>query len=209
MDRKKTDQAHPSYGVVSFSRFTTRDMTLFDSPFRHHHGIMLTICRASKERDLYNDRVRSEDELIEIAMSELQFANLITSANMGSGAPCTIVRFNGESMEAPPQDNIRKTFKDDVTTVFSELAVVADQLDALVNKKDAKADDRKQMRALSGQLTMAFKQNLSWMQQQFEEQIEKAVSAAKAEIQAHAEHVVLKAGLQALDKSPVQFKLEM
>lgn len=198
---------HPSYGVVSLSRFSTTGITLFDSPFRHHHGIMLKISRAYKTRELHEDRIFEGDELIRVSMSEVQFANLITSANVGCGTPCTLERVNGQSVEDAPQENMRETFKGDIKNAFKDLSGAANELEGLVNKKDAKADDRKKMRDLASQIAMAFRDNLAFMQEQFEEQLEKAVSAARAEIQAHVEHVVKKAGVQAMEKE--SFKLEM
>lgn len=203
----KERQQHPSYGLVSISRFSTPCITLFDSPFVHRHGVTLSICRATKHRDLNRDVVHGDAEIIRVAMSEIQFANLITSANVGCGASCTIERLNGERVEDPPKESMRETFKEDVKTAFKDLEAVSKELDDLINKKDAKAEDRRKMRDLSGQINMALKSNLAYMQEQFEEQIEKAVAVAKAEIQAHAESVVKLAGLQAIAEKPEQHKL--
>ena len=87
MDREK--QTHPSYGMISISRFQGGDNTYFGSSIKHSGGISLTIHRAEIQRDLNRDWFHPHDRIAEIRMSYNQFAEAITNLNT-SGTPVTI-----------------------------------------------------------------------------------------------------------------------
>ena len=200
-------ESHPSYGIIQISRFSSNGATFFDSPFKHQHGITISIHGASKKRDLHQDWTMSDEEMIRISMSETQFATMISSLNQASGTPCTLERYNGKTIEECPQENVRETFSKDIQETLGGLAKVAAELAELTEMKDAKAEDRKKIRSLASQLAQAFRANFAFMQEQFEKQVEKAVVVARTEISAHVAHVVKEAGLQAIGEK--QFRLEI
>lgn len=82
---------HPAYGSISASRVSTNPpKTLFDSEIRHTHYVTLRINRASIKRDLNHNWIHPDiTPLIEVAMSEAQWASFISSMNT-SGSSCTI-----------------------------------------------------------------------------------------------------------------------
>jgi hypothetical protein len=207
----KEKQEHPSFGVIGISRVSSGPpgYTLFDSPFLHQHFIDITISRAYKCRtDLHSDYIGTEAELIRVSLSEVQFANMITSPNMGVGTPCTIGRFNGKGVAPSPSSGTRKTFEKEANQEFVELADTASQLQKLTEMTAPKAADRKRMRDLSAKVHMTLRSNLEFFQEQFHKTMEKAVSAARAEIQAHVAHVVQKAGLEAIKKGDEPLRLD-
>jgi hypothetical protein len=82
---------HPAFGMIGASRVSsTPGAVLFDSDVRHGHYVVLKIARASRKRDLNRDWIHGElTPLIEVAMSEAQWASFVSSMNT-AGVPCTI-----------------------------------------------------------------------------------------------------------------------
>ncbi len=87
------DEIHPAFGMVSVNRVTSSPPTsLFDSEIKHSHYVVLSVNRASRKRSLNQDWIHPDSrDLIEIAMSEAQWASLVSSFNT-QGVSCTIQR---------------------------------------------------------------------------------------------------------------------
>src|SRR4029077_11436755 len=101
------EREHPSYGLVHISRITGGPGAhrLFGSPLAHHYGtIRLSIGSAKWIHGQHHDRYQGglKGEHIEIEMSAAQFADMITSLNIGCGTPCTIRYLTGVEIPPPP-----------------------------------------------------------------------------------------------------------
>ena len=96
-----TAEAHPSYGIVGISRISG-NTALFESEVKHMYYIALRIKEAERWQDGTKVRVHGRRELIEIYLTEAQFAQLITSANIGDGVPCTLHYVAGDRAEGKP-----------------------------------------------------------------------------------------------------------
>ena len=85
---------HPSFANLYIGRSqSSGKVALFGSSIKHHDIINLRISPAFMDRDLNYDRYYAENlPYIEIAMSQSQFAQAITSLNMGAGVPVTLTR---------------------------------------------------------------------------------------------------------------------
>lgn len=83
-------ETHPAFGFIHASRVSSNPgAVLFDSDIKHVHFVTLTIQRATRKRELNRDWLFGRQELIEVAMSEAQWASFVSSMNT-SGVPCTI-----------------------------------------------------------------------------------------------------------------------
>jgi hypothetical protein len=206
-------ERHPSFGLVSISRVQSGGgRHLFESPFGHQHFITLSIKRARRQRtDLHDDFLMADEELVEVSMSEVQFATMVTSLNMGQGTPCTISRFDGRLVDEPPAPITKKTFEKEGKEHFTDLVKMAKELEGLVNMKpaDVKAPEREKIRILALHLLQGLTCNMEFFQKQFQQTMDKVVGVAKAEIQAHIAAVVQGAGLKALVDGKAPFRLEM
>jgi len=89
-------ETHPSYGCIGISQVSGKGV-LFGSEVSHQHFISITISEARRVVDEPREFVMSDRELVRIAMTQAQFAEMITSPNRGSGVPCTIERFTGDA----------------------------------------------------------------------------------------------------------------
>lgn len=81
---------HPSYGTLLFSRRTGAKEALFGSSIQHRDTICMTLHHASIERGLNRDWIHGDKVIAEVEMSYSQFAEAITSMNIGTGVPVTV-----------------------------------------------------------------------------------------------------------------------
>ena len=196
-----TEEQDPSFGLVSISRVSGR-RRLFESPFEHQHFITLSIKRATRSRtDLHMNYIGEGEELVEVAMSEVQFASMVTSLNMGVGTPCTIAHWDGKIVKEPAPDQTKKTFEKEAKEHFTDLAKMAAELEKLTGRSPSslKAADRERMSFLALKIHQAVTSSAEFFLQQFQKSMDKAVAAAKGEVQAHVLNVIKTAGLGAVN----------
>jgi len=181
--------SHPSYAVVQISRVSGQ-AKLFDSSIAHQHYIALRICRATKHSDGSHDFIFGGKELIEVAMSETQFARVITSMNMGSGSPCTLQHLAGKMVDQPEREDLLNTHKDMVEdklkgALDSQIAIgrqVAEWRKAKHRPTLRELDDLAQNLHCSA---AHFEGNMGYYASCFEGHMEEVVDEAKAEIESH------------------------
>jgi len=113
-DIQETEQA-PYMGTVQVSRVSSGPPggVLFDSEHGHQHFIQLRINSAYRVRSLSHDWVHQDKELVEVSMTEAQWASMISTLNHGSGTPCTL----GHILQQQPP--IKPTLADDRTSLFA------------------------------------------------------------------------------------------
>lgn len=95
-------ESHPAWALIGVSRVSSSPpgATLFDSDIQHQHSMVMTISRAERRRDLKRDWFHGREKLIEVQMSEAQWASFISSPNAGQGVPATLRRF-GKDWNVP------------------------------------------------------------------------------------------------------------
>ncbi|KKL96942.1 hypothetical protein LCGC14_1839510, partial [marine sediment metagenome] len=81
-----TVERHPAYAQIGAMRVSgSHGAYLYGSDFRHQHYIMIQIHDSVLHRSLSGDRAHSGKRLIEVALSEAQWATFVSSLNQGSG----------------------------------------------------------------------------------------------------------------------------
>ena len=92
-------EKHPAFGTIGVFR-TSGQRHLFGSPLQRHQGyVTIRVNHAEKVRSgrgYYWYFARKN--IIEVALSEAQFAQLITSWNVGEGVPCTLDSIPGDGL---------------------------------------------------------------------------------------------------------------
>ena len=98
-------QKHPAYGLVQFSRQHGGSKKLFGSQIRSDTTIALRIFEGEVQHELSYDRYSHAKNrpIIEVVLSAAQFAELLTTMNMGSGVPCTIEYRDGKDVPPIPE----------------------------------------------------------------------------------------------------------
>lgn len=198
---------HPAYGQIGVSRVTGQT-TLYDSEFEHRAYMTIRIWRSQLHRDLGRDWHFGHRELIEIALSEAQWATFVSSPNIGTGVPCTLERVAGERMPSIPLRHEREVVSQELhehademaTKVTKAIAEIEGEIGSSLSKKKREAVLR-HLRALE----MALGSNVPFYIQQFEEHIENTVEKAKVEVGAYVQATLQRAGLEALQaEAPVR-----
>ena len=194
---------HPSYGLARFSRISGGHRALFGSSIQSQQTIILTISRAEHDRSLNKDWYHSKGELIEIEMSNNQFAELMTSFNMGSGIPVTIKHINHEMYpDAPFQakgDIFSAEFQKQMHNYGVEMKkTIETATDILTNKANIGKGDRDVILKSLDRLVTHVTNSIPFVADQFREQMDKTVVEAKSEVEAFIEHKIRSTGMEAL-----------
>lgn len=208
---------HPSYAVINIGRAQIGggSKRLFDSPFQHYNIITLEISEAALVRKLHGDNIFKTGRVpyISVAMSEIQFANLVLNANLHGGTACTVEYIDGKKIPEPPAANMKKLWAKEVKKDFKDVAEAAEKvekdLDALLAKDRVTKADLKALKDTVFTMAQDIRENLPWMQQRFQEAMDKTVAAARGEIEAHLENTIKKAGLTSLQAGRPPIGLEM
>ena len=139
------DETHPAFGLATVTRQTGSARALFQSDIEHRDTIVLSLATASRRRDLSQDRVYPETELVEIEMSQAQWAQLISSIGLGSGVPVTIRRridIDSTVPEIPFTPRIAENMTEveqSVTASLTRIAATVDALEAVLPARSSKA----------------------------------------------------------------------
>lgn len=203
LDDKKLPR-HESYGILRIGR-VQGSADLFGSPIRAHHFIQITITEGSQSHGLGRTWDHDGPLICEVAMSEVQFAEAITTLNCGIGVPCTLLEArDGERIKryerCPPQTTeakeTREEFKRRVQTAMGDMEKVKAELMALGASLSGKK--REQMEDRIDRFMRLFTDSAPFFMECFEENAAKVVATAKAEITAHAELTARNTGIAAL-----------
>ena len=203
---------HPSYGMAQISRVTGGNSRLFGSALEgHNHRIMLRISEAEMhiDHDLHMERPYSKGQIVEVALSAAQFAELITTMNSGSGVPCTIMRRMGVgAIEEPPEvpvesANVRNDFAAKMAAIRPDLRTRVDEILGMLPSSLNKGT-RRNIEIALGNLAERVASNADLALDQFYEATERVTTSAKAEIDAVVTHVVQATGIDALRQMRVR-----
>ena len=183
---------HPSFANLYIGRSQcSGQKALFGSSIKHHDTISLRISPAYIDRDLNMDRYFHETRpYIEIEMSQSQFAQAITSLNMGAGVPVTLRRLNDQYIEPCPfvdkREQFSNEFREDMKELTKKLKETTEAVEELIQNKRTftKADKEKILSTLNS-VTMQIGSNYPYMYSRFNEQMDKTVTEAKAEIECY------------------------
>lgn len=204
------EESHPSFGLISVSHYTyTPAQNFFGSSIRHHAGVSLTISRAIKQRSLSNTWYNDKDEIIEVNMTQAQWAELLSSFNRGPGVPCTLNRVNRkavsgyEDIGVPPcpetneRQEIEAEFKREMVNITKGMADLIAKAETLQAKPNINKADRKEFLNIAETLQRKIDSCLPFIQGQFNEAMDGVVVHAKADIEAFTGQLLRQAGLDA------------
>jgi len=200
-------EEHESYALASFSRISSSgNHNLFGSSIKHSHTITLSISKAERHRDLNREWYFPRQEIIEVEMSQNQFAELISSLNCGSGVPCTLRRHEGRGIEDPPYHNQRhlfeNEFKEKTQQVGERLSSLATDLQQLLDEKAPKRAFREFVERVR-MTAQEVNSNMPFVQSSFNEAMDKTVVEAKGEVESFVLNRVTSLGIEALkDQAP-------
>jgi hypothetical protein len=189
------DEVHPAFGNINMNRSqVTPGASLFDSEIRHRNVVTMRIQGASRKRSLNRDWIHpSSRPIIEVHMSEAQWASMVSSFHDGSGTSCTITytREDGQIPDIPFAPRMEQSMTEVKEAAHRQYEEALEALRA-VEEKPTKANVRSLRIALENAAS-----NVSYTAETMTEHAENVVQKARADIEAmvtaHAEHLGLNA----------------
>lgn len=198
---------HPAFGIVEMSRMSGGDGNLFMVDYPTGGSIRLSISTAHLNRNLANDRVFSDRPIVEIEMSEVQWARIVSSFNVG-GVPVTLKHYRDPitsdflipkmpDRHAGNVDTFRKEITDKADRTTRELKEAYDRLTDIMKGPLRKGDLQEVLELLRSARGAAI-DGLPFVAEQAHEAIDTATQHARAEIDAHIDNAMMKLGERAL-----------
>lgn len=197
-------QTNPGYGMLSFSRVTGGDPNLFGSSIEHTQKIQLTLRHGEVSRELNQDWYFPQETLFEVEMSYTQFAELISSMNVGSGVPVTIRYIKGEGYLAPIEiENKRKQFREEFEThndkqIDTIRKTIENLTQIFSEKRQLKVKEKEDILSMLNKLLQDVSVNRDYSVKQFDKAMEKIATEAKGEVEAFVENKLRSVALQAM-----------
>jgi hypothetical protein len=196
---------HPSYGSVQLNRHSG-SAYLFNSAVMHHGFVSLSIheAQAIEETRTGDTRLFPRKQVVEIWMTEAQFAEMVSRWNHGTGTACTIVRRPDPEaklvgVDRPPpektgRDRLESVIEESVRGVKSDVTRMADEIEALVGDKlGKKGTDR--LKIILQTLRENPPSNLKFAQEMLHESMEKMIARGKVEMEAAGRNLLHRLGL--------------
>ena len=209
-------EEHPAYGMVAFNRVQGSPGKMFGSALpQHGHFIRLVVRQGSRKHELGHDWVMGTgSSVVEAWLSAAQFAELLTTMNIGDGVPCTLRRIDGHKVPEMPQDEeteAERTYKAGET----KMSVFGDELkeeisvmrEKILSKGALSMAARREVVALLDKVLRETEANMPFALRSFQEAVEKTSQHAKAELDAFVSHTITAKGLEALSL-PTPLRLE-
>jgi hypothetical protein len=200
---KYGSDTHPAFGQISASRLSNSPpgQVLFDSDIRHSHTVRITVQRATRKRDLNHDWIHgSGRELIEVELSEAQWASFVSSMNT-TGVPCTI-RATESDWNVPglPYDprlaHSMAEVRDAADKTFGKIKAALADYEAAFEAKAGVKVLREKLRTLHSAVEHTGS-NLDFAAKSLNEHAENVVQRARADIEAMVYHESQRLGLTA------------
>lgn len=196
---------HPAFGQMLISR-VTGGTTLYGSDFIHHSFISLKIQPSELHRGLSHDRYHAHLlPIIEVRMSEAQWAGALSRLNMGDGTPVTIAftREDGELPEIPERqqaDEFRSEVAGKARKAAQAVAAAIAEVEGVIGAGLSKTK-REQVLGRLRRLEQDLRANMPFVVNSFDEHMEEQQERAQMEFNAYVQGVIARHGLEALGGS--------
>lgn len=197
-------EVHPAWANVAVHRSSVSPpgAVLFDSDIRHQHIITVTVSEAYRDRHLNRDWIGGGKQILELSMSEAQWASLLSSVN-SSGVPATITfrdtREGDPHVPGMPYDPRLAHSANEVKDAAKK--AVEDVARAMAAYKEKKTvGNLRHLEAMIGNLPS----NLKFAADSLTEHTEEVVQKAKADIEAFVIDKANQLGIEPGDIGPPQ-----
>ena len=193
---------HESWGLIQANRVSGRSDDLFATSIDHQHTVQIRISRASEHRSLNYNRYMDEEELIRVEMSPMQWAELITSMNCGTGAPCTLRRFEGKQIKGERHQTetvrIQDEFAQEAKDIGAKMEGVMSEIRNTLESAKVSKKVRDHINGMLYQFSRQYHDHMPFIQTMFAEACEGTVTEAKAAVDAFVTHAIVSVGLEHL-----------
>lgn len=191
---------HPAYGQISVHRISGGNRALYGSDFLHGRTVRIAISTSSVTRDLSHDWPHPDQTLIEVELSEAQWAAFVSSMNVGAGTQCTInfLKDVGQLPLLPDPENRAEQFSGEIKGKLGESLDAIRRARDLVNELGLPKGKAAQITEELERTLTELKLNLPFVAKSFDEHTEKTTERAKAEVHGYINAAIARAGIAAL-----------
>ena len=212
MKNEKTYE-HESYGMIQICRYRGGEKNFFGSAIPHEGGVSIEIFEGKHTRSLSSDWYFPKKKLVEIRLTENQFAECITNIN-SSPVPVTLKSIMGKKMEEPPQINKRdifeNEFEDSMKTLEEKLKNLSAKTEELLSqKKNLNQKERDVILSEIAAIRQEVKNNIPFVRDCFREAMDDIVLESKTEVENFAKQRAHDLGVDTakIGDSPIQHYL--
>lgn len=191
-----------SYGTIGINRVNSTGKFLLDSDTPHNSYVSITISTGELEEERHYNRVFPKDQIIRVAMTNVQFANLITSLNT-SPTPCTLERLKGHEIEeySPHKSATDIVFRKGKTYLENASTKgLLNRVKEIIENSKLNKKAKKEIEVSLRNLDNSLKANAAFYLEQFINEAEKVTVDAKSEIEAVKQNLINELGQEALKK---------
>lgn len=186
------DERHPAFGLIGANnvQIGPKGVALFDSDILHRDTIRIRLHHATRKRDLHHDWIHAEKQILEIELSQAQWAAFVSSFGKGDGVPCSIryLRAEGEGMvpEVPHDPRLAHSMRethDAAEGAFGKIRQARDAYEKALREKAPAKERNKLLNDLHHAIENATP-NVDYAGRKLVEQAENVVQRSKADIEA-------------------------
>lgn len=193
----------PAFCQVSFSRIQTNGMKLYGSNIIHNSVIALKISESEVTRDLSKDWHFENKPFVEVYLSPTQFAELLTSMNVGMGVPGTLRRRENQFFDMPDMPTKKEQYDSETKEILSSFEKrIGENIKRMEETiEQGKPLGKKAQEGLKRELEMiqgTLKNNFDFVMKSYQKEMNKTVAEAKGQIDSFVLHTVTSTGLEAL-----------
>ena len=202
---KNTYYEDPAFVVVGLHRIEVGGggTSLFGSDVKHSHAIALTISQAEKirNRELSYDWTMAQKKMIEVWLSPAQFAEMITTMNVGDGVPGTLEYKDGQTFSMPKMETRSESFKKEIASNIVEVhegikSAYETAKNILVQPKALTRKEKDDLLWAIEKVERLFSDHLPFVTDQMSRSLSKMVAEAKANVDVFVVHAIQKTGLE-------------
>lgn len=198
-----TETTHPAFAQIVASRINGAT-NLYDSEFHHRGFIAIRIKRSQLNRSLHRDWHFAREEIVEVHLSEAQWATFISSMNMGDGVPCTLDSLGGKDVPGLPDPKLEsEKHSTEVREKLEGTLKLLEELRAKINASGLSQKKAAELLSTVSKCHMTLGCNLDFACESFDKHVEKTVEKAKQEVHGYITGNIMRAGLEALG-SPIE-----
>lgn len=185
------DYKHESQGMVKLSKVkSSHPVNLFGSRVPVESTIRLRVQQGLLHRELNYDKYSARGEtIIEVEMSELQFAEMITSVGQGDGVPVTLRNLNGVTLQEPVYESEMETFSKEFSKEMAEIsraikALTMETKDRLNDSKPLNKTERQDIISTLEGVEQFFRSTAPYMERTFNENMTRTMNEVMMSIKA-------------------------
>ncbi len=192
---------HESFGQIRIGR-THGKSRFYGSELEQDNYITMEISNSEVKRSLTSEYFFPTKLLLRLRMSANQFAEAITSLNMGGGVPVTLEFFNGRIEELPEIESrkefVHRKFRDRMTSFANTIKANQQSAKEIVKKKTLSKEDIHNLSLQLDFMITEIEKNIPFFIECFQETADEVVKEAKMEVESAIQHKINVLGLQEL-----------